>query len=113
MTKSNTIRARDLHEKWMRDDTAYRKAYEELEEEFSLADALISARSNAGLTQAQLARRMNTTQTAIARLESGRTKPSTRTLERYATATGHSLRISFEKKPRGSSARRSRLERVG
>ncbi len=39
---------------------------------------------------------MGTTQAVIARLESGRTKPSTRTLERLAEATGMRLRISFE-----------------
>jgi ribosome-binding protein aMBF1 (putative translation factor) len=74
----------------------YRKAYDDLEEEFRLASALIEARSRAGLTQEQLARRMKTKQAVIARLESGRVKPSTRTLERIARATGHKLRISFE-----------------
>jgi ribosome-binding protein aMBF1 (putative translation factor) len=42
---------------------------------------------------------MNTTQAVIARLESGRIKPSTRTLERLARATGMKLRISFEPGP--------------
>ena len=41
---------------------------------------------------------LRTTQTAIARLEGGRIKPSTRTLERYAKATGHRLVIGFEPK---------------
>jgi transcriptional regulator with XRE-family HTH domain len=39
---------------------------------------------------------MNTTQTAIARLESGNTMPSVRTLRKIAKATGHKLRIIFE-----------------
>ena len=64
--------------------------------EYGLIAALIGARARAGLTQAQLARRMKTTQAVVARLESGRTKPSTRTLERFAAATGMRLRISFE-----------------
>ncbi len=88
-------KVRDLHEKWM-DDPAYRAEYEELEPEFALARALIEARTRAGLTQAQLARRMKTTQSVIARLEAGRTRPSTKTLERYAKATGSRLRITFE-----------------
>ncbi|TMJ56640.1 MAG: helix-turn-helix transcriptional regulator [Alphaproteobacteria bacterium] len=88
-------------EQW-RKDPAYRKAYDALEEEFSLATAMIRARANAGLTQAQLAKRMRTTQAVIARLESGRVKPSTRTLERFAAATGMRLKISFE--PRGRRA---------
>ena len=75
------------------------KAYNALEDEFSLAAEMIRARANAGLTQEQLAQRMNTTQAVIARLESGRVKPSTRTLERLAAATGMKLRISFEPAP--------------
>lgn len=97
MTKRKGISVRDLHNKWLTEDPNYRKAYKDLEEEFSLASALIGARSAAGLTQEELARRMNTTQTVIARLESGRAKPSTRTLERFAAATGHRLCISFER----------------
>lgn len=92
------IKASDLHRKWMR-DPAYRREFDALEAEFSLASAMIHARTQAGLTQEQLARRMHTTQAVIARLESGRVKPSTRTLERLATATGMRLRISFEPAP--------------
>ena len=73
-----------------------RREYEALEEEFSLVAALIEARTRAGLTQEQVARRMKTTQAVIARLEGGGSKPSTRTLERYAEATGSRLRITFE-----------------
>jgi transcriptional regulator with XRE-family HTH domain len=57
---------------------------------------IIKARAKSGLTQEELAKRMQTTQGAIARLESGTTMPSTRTLRRFAAATGHRLRISFE-----------------
>jgi transcriptional regulator with XRE-family HTH domain len=74
----------------------YRKAYEALTPEFELARAVIDARVTAGLTQEQLAKRMETTQSVIARLESGRTRPSTQTLERLAAATGTRLKISFE-----------------
>ena len=79
-----------------RKEPAYVRAYNALEEEFSLARAMIEARAHAGLTQEQLADRMHTTQAVIAPLESGRVKPSTRTLERLAAATGMRLRISFE-----------------
>ena len=48
------------------------------------------------MTQAQVALAMGTTQAAVARLEGGRVKPSTRTLERFAKATGTRLRIRFE-----------------
>jgi transcriptional regulator with XRE-family HTH domain len=65
-------------------------------------DALIEARNRAGLTQEQVAHRMKTTQAVIARLEGGGSRPSTRTLERYAAATGSRLRITFE--PAGARA---------
>ena len=89
------IRVDDLHKKWMK-DSKYRREYEALEEEFSLVAALIEARTRAGLTQEQVAQRMKTTQAVIARLEGGGSMPSTRTLERYAQATGSRLRITFE-----------------
>jgi transcriptional regulator with XRE-family HTH domain len=85
----------NLHKKWMK-DPEYRREYEALEEEFALASAIIDARSRAGLTQEELAVRMETSQSAIARLESGRTIPSGRTLKRFAKATGTRLCISFE-----------------
>jgi transcriptional regulator with XRE-family HTH domain len=77
-------------------DSKYRREYAALEEEFSLVSALIAARTRAGLSQEQLANRMKTTQAVIARLEGGGSKPSTRTLERFAEATGSRLRIIFE-----------------
>jgi len=88
-------RIRVLHKKWMK-DPEYRKEYEALEEEFALVAEVAKARRRAGLSQEELARRMATTQSTIARLESGRGKPSTRTLTRFAKATGHRLKISFE-----------------
>lgn len=63
---------------------------------FTRTAFLIEARTRAGLTQEQLAKRMRTTQSVIARLEGGRVRPSTKTLERIARATGTRLRISFE-----------------
>ena len=75
-------RVDDLHKKWLKERPGYAKAVAELEEEFQLARQMIGARARAGLTQEQLATRMKTTRTVISRLESGRMKPSTRTLER-------------------------------
>jgi len=88
-------KVRDLHKKWMK-DPEYRREYDALEEEFALILEVAKARKRAGLSQAELARRMKTTQSTIARLESGRGLPSTRTLGRFAKATGHRLKISFE-----------------
>lgn len=65
-----------------------RTAYEALGPEFEMARQMIAARARAGLTQAQVAKRMGTSQSVVARLESGRRMPSMRTLTRYAKATG-------------------------
>ena len=79
-------------------DPDFRKADAALEDEFAIVATILRARAAAGLTQAELARRMDTTQGAIARLESGASLPSTRTLVKLAAATGHKLEISL--KPR-------------
>jgi ribosome-binding protein aMBF1 (putative translation factor) len=92
------IAMRDIAEAWLK-DPELRAEYEELEPEFALASALIEASGRAGMTQAQVAEAMGTTQAVIARLEGGRVKPSTRTLERFAEATGTRLRIRFDPAP--------------
>ena len=77
-------------------DPEFRAEYDALEEEFALACALIRARGEADMTQEEVAKAMGTTQAVVARLESGRIMPSTRTLQRFAKATKSRLRISFE-----------------
>ena len=89
------IAVEEAFKEW-RKDTEYVAAYDALQAEFALASALIKARGNADLTQEQVAQAMGTTQAFVARLESGRGLPSTRTLERFAKATHTRLRISFE-----------------
>jgi len=88
-------RIKELHKKWIK-DPEYRREYEALDEEYTLAAEVAKARLRSGLSQTELARRMKTAQSTIARLESGRGKPSTRTLRSFAEATGHRLKISFE-----------------
>ena len=77
-------------------DPKFVEAYNALEAEFALASSLIKARSEADMTQEQVAQAMGTTQAVVARLESGKVLPSTRTLKRFAEATHSRLRISFE-----------------
>jgi transcriptional regulator with XRE-family HTH domain len=69
--------------------------YDRLDEEFSFLDEFLEARSAAGVTQAEIAERIGTTQSAIARLESGRGKhsPSVATLQKYAHALGCRLEL--------------------
>lgn len=84
-----------LHRAWVK-DPKNKAEYDALDEEFQLARTLIAARTRAGLSQTELARRMKTSQSYIARIESGKVRPSTDALERFAAATGSRLRIIFE-----------------
>jgi DNA-binding transcriptional regulator YiaG len=65
--------------------------YDTLAPEFEIAAEPVKARLRAGLSQAELARRMGTSQSAIARLESGQTLPSTHAL---ALRRGHRQQVS-------------------
>lgn len=73
-----------------------RAEYDALEAEFEIARELIAARSLAGLTQSEVAQRMGTTQSVIARLESGKQAPSLRTVQRYARALGGRAVVRIE-----------------
>ena len=84
----------EAFEEW-RKDPEYVKAYDALEEEFALASALIDARAKANMRQEQVAERMNTSQSYIAKLEGSRVSPTLKALKRYAEATGSTLKISF------------------
>ena len=81
-----------LKRKWW-GDPAFRKEYAALKPEFVLARRMITARRRAGLSQAEVARRMKTTQSAIARLEGGSSRPSLSSLMRYAHAIGHQVEV--------------------
>ncbi|MFZ2068143.1 MAG: helix-turn-helix transcriptional regulator [Xanthobacteraceae bacterium] len=70
-----------------------RAEYDALAPEFEISAELVKARKRAGLSQAQLATRMGTSQSTIARLESGQTLPSTKTLLRFAKATGSKIHV--------------------
>lgn len=82
-----------------------RGAYEAQEPEYAIARAIIAARVGAGLSQAELATRMATSQPFVARLESGRTLPSMRTLLKVAEATDTVPEFHLKpRRPRGRSA---------
>jgi transcriptional regulator with XRE-family HTH domain len=76
-----------------------RREYEGLKEEFEILDKILRARAEAGVTQAELAARIGTTQSAVARLETGLGKhsPSIGTLKRYASALGYRLQVRLVK----------------
>ncbi len=83
-----------LHQRWSK-DSQYRDAYGSMQAEFELARQLIKTRLKSGLSQGQLAEKMGTSQSTIARLESGSSLPSIRTLMKFAEATNSKFRISF------------------
>lgn len=82
----------------MFENPAVRSEYERIErDEMPMLDTLLAARKEAGLTQAQVAERMGTKATAVARLEStllsGKHSPSISTLQKYAKALGKRLDV--------------------
>ncbi len=87
---------KDLKKRWM-SDPEFRKEYEKADEEFAIVEELIRARTKARLSQAELAKKIGTTQSAIARLEGGGVSPSLSTLRRYAEATGTRLRVELRR----------------
>ena len=76
--------------------------YEKLADEFSFLDEFLKARVAQGLTQAQVAEKIGTTQSAVARMESGSGKhsPSLATLTKYADALGCKLEVRLVRRPR-------------
>jgi DNA-binding XRE family transcriptional regulator len=82
----------------------FSKAYDDLEEEYTIVREMLSARSNSGLTQEAVAELTGTTKSAVSRLESaGKHAPSLTTLKKYAQAVGCDLKIKFI--PKSGSAK--------
>jgi len=74
----------------------FRKAYEDLEEEYTLIREMLAARARFGLTQEAVAELMGTTKSAVSRLEAaGKHAPSLTTLKKYAQAVGCRLEIKL------------------
>ena len=99
-----------LKRRWMK-EPGFKSGYDALEAEFTLASVLIEARTKAKLSQQEVAKKMGTSQSTIARLESGAAKPSFSTLERFAKATGMRVRLSLE--PIVARKKRSRSALLG
>ena len=72
-----------------------KKAYDELGSEFELIQAIIEKRIELGLTQAELAKKLGTKQSAISRLERGTYNPTVAFLRNLAKAFNTELHISF------------------
>jgi transcriptional regulator with XRE-family HTH domain len=95
-----------------------RREYDRIAEEFEFLDEILKARAAAGLSQADVAAQMGTTQSAVARLESagGKHSPSIATLQRYASALGYKLQVRLVKGARltpRSTRTRAKSARAG
>lgn len=80
---------------------AARAGYERARRAFELAEQVRALREAKGISQSELARRIGSTQPAIARLEAGGVAPSIETLERIAHALGLELSVSFTRPKAG------------
>ena len=90
----NTIDGTELVSRLLAD--AHVKAeYDKMKPVMELAWTLVEARNRAGMTQAEVAQKMGTTQSAIARMESGRASPTMETVRRYFDATGSKFKIQL------------------
>ena len=76
-------------------DPQLKKAYDDLEAEYVLIEKLIAYRIKHGITQAELARRIGTKQSAISRFESGTENPTLDFLKKIANALGAKLSVKI------------------
>ena len=90
------------HKKQLMNAPEFRAEYKALEPEYKLASALIQLRVSKGLTQEELAKRLHTKQSSIARLESGSSLPSLSTIKKVAEALDAELDIVVRPKSQSS-----------
>lgn len=91
-----TTKWKDLRDEVLASPEA-KAAYDQARRDYELGVQVRTLREGAGMSQAELARRMGTSQPAVARLEAGGGSPKLETLEKAAAALGARLVISFEK----------------
>lgn len=77
------------------EDPDFRKEWDEMEPEYQIMKAMITARMETGITQQQLSEKTGINQSNLSRIENGNGNPSVSTLHRIASALGKKLSISF------------------
>lgn len=77
-------------------DPEFKKLYKDSQPEFEIAEAIIRARIDNKITQKELAKRINTTQSVISRLEQGERSPSIALLKKVAAALNTTLQVQFK-----------------
>lgn len=86
----------DTYKQKLLKDPEFNKLYKDSQPEFEIAKAVIRARIENKITQKELAKRMNTTQSVISRLEQGGTSPSISLLKKVASALNTTLQVQFK-----------------
>ena len=107
----DTIPFSVIREQWMK-KPGFKEAYDALEEEFNLVDALYQAQVQSALTETELAEKMGIPLSALRRLMGGRSNPSFKTLCRFAAATGTKVRIRFEPVAKEASPKKPKARKV-
>ncbi len=94
MKKPNYYTTKELKKELFKDPKV-KKAYEDLQPEFAIVQAIIDSRVKKKISQAELARRMGTGQAVISRLENANAKPSLSLIKRLADALGLKVELHF------------------
>lgn len=84
------------HKKQLLKNPNFKKALDESRIEFQIVKSAIEARLKSGLTQKQLAKKMDTKQSVISRLENIKSIPSISFLKKFAFATNTKLTVAFQ-----------------
>lgn len=95
MKKTKMIPVKDVVRKMLKEDKEFKAEYERLEPHYAFLEAMLRVQIKQKLSQEKLAEKMNTSQTAISRLFSGKQAPSWNTIMRFATATNTRPVITF------------------
>ncbi len=96
-TKVKLIPFNRLKNKWLKNH-GFKRAYDDLELEFKIIDAIIAQRIKDGVTQEELAKKVGTKQSAIARFESGRYNPSLIFINKLSQALDLRLQVTSNHK---------------
>jgi ribosome-binding protein aMBF1 (putative translation factor) len=94
MDKFEPIDWKDVKKELLK-DPEFKKEYDALGLEFSIIEQVIRKRLENGLTQKELAEKIGTKQSAIARLESGNSNPSVAFLNKISRALGGKLQVTI------------------
>ena len=86
----------DVYKQKLLKNPEFKKLYDESQPEFEIAKDVIRARIENKITQKELAKRLNTTQSVISRLEQGESSPSISFLKRVAAALNTTLQVQFK-----------------